>query len=124
MFTLIGQSGIYGSLILLLIIISIAYLFLSIMNMVKFKKESNEKVEDNINNIIRMGVLSAALGFLGTIHGGYLAINEILAATEISMRIVWEGVICALSSTVLGFQVFAVTAVIWFVLRNILRRLN
>ena len=124
MFTLIGQSGIFGLLLSLLIVVAIVYFIISVASLVKFKKENFAKVEDNINNILRIGIFSAPFGFLGTIQGGYEAITAIIKAADVSMAIVYQGLLCALSSTILGFYIFAVTAIVWFILKNILRRLS
>ena len=124
MFTLIGQSGIFGQLLLLMIIVAIVYFIISVVGLVKFKKENFAKVDDNINNILRVGIFSAPLGFLGTIQGGYEAITAIIKASDISMAIVYQGLLCALASTILGFYIFAATAIVWFILRNICKKLN
>ena len=123
MFTLVSQGGIFGTIIFILALIALLYLGLSVFYMVKNDKEKFDKAEDSINNIVRIGVLCAALGFLGTIHGGYLALVEIVKASDISMKIVYNGLICALSTTVLGFYVYAVSAIVWFILRNIYKRM-
>ena len=123
MFTLVSQGGIFGIIIFVLGLIAVVYAGISIAYMIKYEKEKFAKADESINNIVRIGVLCAALGFLGTIHGGYLALVEIVKASDISMRIVYNGLICALSTTVLGFYMFAVCAIVWFILRNILRRM-
>jgi len=76
-----------------------------------------EKAKEYLNMVVRAGILAAAVGFAGTILGGYLAIGEIKEAANISMYIVWGGVNAALSSTILGFEIFVISALIWFVLR-------
>ena len=123
MFTLVEQGGIFGIIIFVLGIIALVYVGFSIAYMIKHDKEKYAQAEDSINNIVRIGVLCAALGFLGTIHGGYLALVEIVKASDISMKIVYNGLICALSTTVLGFYVYAVSAIVWFILRNIYKRM-
>ncbi len=123
MFTLVSQGGIYGIIIFILGLIALIYLGISIVYIVKYEKEKSGKLEDSINNIVRIGIFCAALGFWGTIQGGYLALIEIVKAADISMQIVYNGLICALSTTVLGFEIFLISAVVWFILRNIYRRM-
>ncbi len=124
MFTLIQQSGLYGIILAGLIIIAIVYLFIAVRSLVSYSKENYGKTEESINNILRVGILSGVLGFTGTIHGGYLALVAIKNAGNVSMEIVYGGLICALSSTLLGLEVFVFASVIWFVLRNIMRRME
>ena len=128
MFTLVSQGGIFGIIIFVLGLIALVYVGFSIVYMVKYDNEKSGKVENSINNIVRIGILCAALGFWATIQGGYLALIEIVKAADISMQIVYNGIICALSTTVLGFEIFIISAVVWFILRNIyirmIRQLN
>ena len=123
MFTLVSQGGIFGIIIFVLGIIALVYVGLSIAYMVKYDSEKLDKTENSINNILRIGVFCAALGFWATIQGGYLALVEIVKAADISMQIVYNGLICALSTTVLGFEIFLMCAVVWFILKNIYRRM-
>ncbi len=117
MLSLYYQSGMFGWLMLLCTLSVIVFTIIS-ANLIFAEKSPNEdKLRDYLNMVVRSGVLAAAIGFCGTIFGGYQAIWAILDATEISMRIVWEGVNIALSSTILGFSIFIISAIIWFVLR-------
>ncbi|MBN1300492.1 MAG: MotA/TolQ/ExbB proton channel family protein [Melioribacteraceae bacterium] len=116
MFTFITQSGMFGFLQVVLMIVAAAFAALSGIELYR-ENTNRRKAAENINNIVRTGILSAALGFLGTVYGGYEALGEIMSASEISMRIVYEGIRWALSSTILGFQIFFFTAVVWFLLK-------
>lgn len=124
MFTMIQQGGIFATFIAGLMIIAAVYFVLSVVNLSKNKPEDREKTAEYIANILRLGVFAAGTGFMATIWGGYLAITAILAAKDISMRIVYEGILCALSTTILGFQLFFVSGIVWFVLRYIQRKLS
>ena len=117
MISLYYQSGVFGWLMLLCTLSVIVFTIIS-ANLIFTEKSPNvEKVKDYLNMVVRSGVLAAAIGFNGTIFGGYRAIWAILDAKDISMRVVWEGVNMALSSTILGFSIFIISALIWFVLR-------
>ena len=124
MFTMIQQGGVFATLIAVLMVVSAGYFAVSVIYLVRNKPEEREKTWECIANILRIGVFAAATGFMATIWGGYLALNEILVAKEISMRIVYQGIICALSTTVLGFQLFFFAGIVWFVLRNVYRKLG
>jgi biopolymer transport protein ExbB/TolQ len=56
--------------------------------------------------------------------GGYNAISAIREAVEISMYIVYGGINVALSTTILGLQLFVFSAIVWIVLKNILVRMK
>ena len=106
-----------GWLILFCTLAIIVFTVVSIKLIFVDEKFIVEKVKEYLNMVVRAGILAAAMGFTGTIYGGYLAIAEIREAAEISMYIVWGGVNVALSSTILGFEIFIISALIWFVLR-------
>jgi hypothetical protein len=117
MLNLFFQSGMIGWLLLLCALAILVFTIISV-NLIFIEKNSNhEKVKEYLNMVVWPGILAAAVGFSGTILGGYQAIYAILDATEISMRVVWLGVNVALSSTILGFIIFIISALIWFVLR-------
>jgi biopolymer transport protein ExbB/TolQ len=88
------------------------------------KEEDYEAAEFNINTIVHVGAFGAALGFLGTVSGGYNALMAIRHAAQISMPVIFEGINIALSSTLLGLQLFVFSAIVWFVLKNILVRMK
>jgi len=86
--------------------------------MVFLKEELNvEKAKEYLNMVVRAGILAAAIGFVGTISGWYSAIEIIAAATEISPTVIMEGFNISLSSTILGFEIFIISGIVWFVLR-------
>jgi hypothetical protein len=117
MFNLFFQSGVFGWLMLLCTLSVIVFTIVSANLIFAEKSPNEEKAKAYLNMVVRSGVLAAAIGFTGTIFGGYRAIWAILEATDISMRVVWEGVNIALSSTILGFSIFIISAIIWFLLK-------
>ena len=117
MLNLFFQSGMVGWLMLICLLAIIVFTVISVNLIFIVKSDNAQKVKEYLNMIVRPGILAAAVGFGGTILGGYQAIWEIMEASEISMYIVWGGVNVALSSTILGFIIFIISALIWFVLR-------
>ena len=117
MLNLFFQSGTIGWLLLLCSLAIVVFTAVSVKLIFMDEKFIIEKAKEYLNMVVRSGILAAAIGFAGTILGGYLAIGEIKEAADISMYIVWGGVNAALSSTILGFEIFVISALIWFVLR-------
>jgi hypothetical protein len=117
MLNLFFQSGMIGWLMLICLMAILVFTAISIKLIFFDEKFIVEKSKEYLNMVVRSGILAAATGFFGTIYGGYLAIAEIKEAADISMYIVWGGVNAALSSTILGFEIFIISAVVWFALR-------
>lgn len=79
-------------------------------------------VETGVDAVVFWGAWSVILGFLGTIVGIYQAAGAISVAPAISPQMIWAGIQVALITLVFGLLVFAVAAVVWFVLRSRYRR--
>lgn len=124
MFQMISEGGPFGLILALTAIVCFVFIGLSIKYLIRFNQENYSIAEFNINNIIHVGIFGAALGFLGTILGGYNAISAIREATDVSMYIVYGGINVALSTTILGLQLFVFSAIVWIVLKNILVRMK
>ena len=69
------------------------------------------------NAVLFWGVAAAVLGFLGQCHGVYSALNEILAAAEVSPQILAEGFVISFLPALFGLGIFAFALVVWISLR-------
>ncbi len=76
-----------------------------------------------IDAIVFWGGYAVVLGVLGTLVGVSMAARAISAAEQISTSVVWSGIRVALSTTIYGLLVFAVSLLVWFALRVRHRRL-
>jgi len=75
------------------------------------------EVTDLANAVLFWGVASFVLGFLGQCYGVYLALNEILSASEISPGIVAEGFVLSFVPTLFGLGILLFSSVVWISLR-------
>lgn len=68
--------------------------------------------------ILFWGVLSAVLGFLGTVIGIVMATRAIAMAGETEARLVLSGFGITLTTLIFGLVIFLVASVLWFALRQ------
>jgi biopolymer transport protein ExbB/TolQ len=79
-------------------------------------------VETGVDAVLFWGVWVLVVGLLGTFTGIYQAAGAIERAPAISPAMIWGGVRVALTTTVAGFLVLTVTALLWLGLRHVYRR--
>ena len=82
------------------------------------KKEDGAKMERGINSILFFGILSLAFGILAQITGIYIALGEIIRATDISPEITMMGLRQSFTTTLFGLWILIIAAVLWFTLRS------
>lgn len=99
---------------LLLILILVVIVLLVIERF--FKSELNpDKFKREMNTLLVLGSMSAALGMLGQIMGIWYALAAILAAADISPAIVIEGLQASFGPTYLGFIIFFIAFFAWLI---------
>jgi biopolymer transport protein ExbB/TolQ len=74
-----------------------------------------------IDSIIFWGVVTLTTGILGQILGIYTALRAISAAADISPTIIMNGFAISFLTTIYGFYVFLVSALIWYFLKRRLK---
>jgi hypothetical protein len=79
-------------------------------------------VETGVDAVLFWGVWVLVIGLLGTFTGIYQAAGAIEQAPAISPAMIWGGVKVALTTTLAGFLVFAVAALLWLGLRFTYRK--
>jgi len=79
-------------------------------------------VETGVDAVLFWGVWVLVVGLLGTFTGIYQAAGAIERAPGISPAMIWGGVRVALTTTLSGFLVFSVAALLWMGLRFMYRR--
>jgi len=75
-----------------------------------------------IDAVLFWGAYAAVLGVLGTLVGIAQAAGFIESAPAISAALIWGGIKVALSATIYGLVVFAISLLLWFGLRQGHRR--
>ena len=75
------------------------------------------KLEKGIVVLATLTNIGPLLGFLGTVIGMILAFQSIEAAGSVSTSLVWGGIKVALSTTLFGFLILALAALLWFALQ-------
>lgn len=120
---LISNGGTFGWLLLILIIISAVFAVISAVRLWGGKEIPKHVAENGVMNLLWTGIVSEAVGVLGTVTGIYNASSAISKASDVSPKIVWQGIHVALSTTVLGLIIFVLCAVIWMVFRSRLNKI-
>lgn len=76
-----------------------------------------ERVGEGINAILFWGIIAAVIGFYAHFTGIYFAMQEIMAANDISPALVAEGYSISLITILFGLLIFIFSAIIWFFLK-------
>ncbi len=120
--SLIRLSGMFGPALLLL---GGVVLFLAVRALFSPTRKTASHpmtLRAQADAVLFWGVASAILGFLGQCQGTYLALNEILAASEISSQVVAEGFVISFVPTLFGLGILTFASVVWASLRFLRRR--
>jgi len=107
-----------------LLLVTIVMIVLSIRAWLRLGRGDAASVTlgTGIDAIVFWGGYAVVLGVLGTLVGVSMAAQAISMAGEISTTLVWQGIRIALSTTIYGLLVFAVSLLVWFALRARHRR--
>ncbi len=119
------QAG--GPFMWLLLVMLIIVLVLSIvrgMQVFSTKEKNKKQLENGINSILFWGGYSVVVGFFAHFLGIMYAMQAIQAASDISPAIVAGGYSISLITILFGLIVFMIAALIWFVLRVFVNRLD
>ncbi len=66
--------------------------------------------------VLFWGVIAALIGLIGQFSGHYASLSRLADASAISPRLALLGIAAALSTSLFGFGVFALAAILWFAL--------
>jgi biopolymer transport protein ExbB/TolQ len=75
-------------------------------------------IRAGIDGVLFWGVYASVLGVLGTVVGITLAAQAVEAVGEVHVALVSGGIKVALSTTIYGFLILLVAALLWFGLRQ------
>ena len=107
-------GGMYFTIpILLMGIVNVA-LFVWLLS---FKLKNAEINKKHLDLIIFLGSFALIYGIFGQVLGFYEAAGAIQNAGEISPSLVWGGFKVSLIAPIMGFIVFLVSSIMWFILR-------
>jgi len=84
---------------------------------------SGEEASRGLHAILFWGVFSCVLGIYGQLAGIYRALTIIMGATEISARVIAEGLAASFQPTLFGLVILMLAGLAWFVLLVRLRNL-
>ncbi len=97
-------------------ILTLVMLGLAIFQFIKlYIGKSNLIKKTNINAVLLLGVANAALGITCQILGIVLALEAIIEAADVSPQIIINGFMISFYTTIYGFFVFLISAVLWYV---------
>jgi len=80
------------------------------------------RVESGVDAVLFWGAYAVVLGVLGTVVGIYQAAGAIEQAREIAPGVIWGGIGVALTTTIFGLVLFALSLLVWYALRTAYRR--
>lgn len=119
---LIFHMGIYRWPMILIFFVVLILILKKLVDLYVMRDLSQKKVRWGINAIIFWGGLGLALGLLGQVNALWLALQEIMEASDISPTIVLIGYYLSFSTTFFGLMTFIVAALGWWLLRSLVRR--
>ena len=101
-------------------LISISILVLIVIILLSIDTFSDKKVnvdrkKKNLQLLLILGSMNAALGMLGQIMGIWYALAAILETADISMEIVYQGLQASFGATFYGFITFFVAVIAWLI---------
>jgi hypothetical protein len=114
---MVVAAGPFG---ILLVILALAIAALALRTLVRTVKRDaidGPKFRNGLNAILFWGCVAAAIGLLGQFSGLWLSLDVIRQAEAINPSLVFEGLMASFSSTILGFVVMILSAVVWFTLK-------
>jgi len=116
------EGGIYFMLpIYILWIVVIILLIKQLLNYFSSPK-SNKKLEKNNSIILFAGSFAFLYGIFGQIIGFFQVLNVIEAEGNIAPSLIAGGLKITLLSVLYGFSLLLVSAIIWFIFRNLIKK--
>ena len=115
-----------GSYMWLLLVIAVVIVVQAITKGIQLanKDKNKAQLESGINSILFWGAFAVVLGFFAHFHGIYQAMQAIQAAADISPAIVAGGYAVSIITILTGLFICMFAALIWFIYKSILARLN
>lgn len=117
-------GGIFMWLLLALLIVVLALSVVRALQIFSSKEKNKKQLESGVNSILFWGAYSVVVGFFAHFLGIMYAMNAIQAASDISPAIVAGGYSVSLITILFGLIIFMIAALIWFVLRVFVNRLE
>ena len=117
MFDLIMRGGPYMWPLIILAIVNIVLITKKTVELFIKPASNSIQLERGINAIMYWGILSGVLGFYAHFMGIYLAMQEIMAAADISPAIVAGGYAMSLITVLFGLNIFMISSLFWFAFR-------
>ncbi len=77
-----------------------------------------------VNTIVYLGITALVTGVFAQMLGLYSAAGEILRATDVSPRIMAEGLYVSFNTTLFGLAVLFFSLLFWLILRGVRERGN
>lgn len=117
MIQLVRQSGQWGWLLLLLLVVILGLTLQAVIRLRRARRHATARTLHGINAILFWGGVSVALGFLGQFSGLYLALATVSHAEKISPSMVAAGFADSLAAPTLGLALGLLSVLLWLALR-------
>lgn len=116
--------GPFKYLLILVALIVIVLIVKKVIELFFLKNLSEERQRSGINSILFWGGFGLALGIFAQLSGLWVALQEIIHASDISPAIVIIGFLGSFVSTLAGLFILMVASLSWWLLRIKLRALQ
>lgn len=114
-------AGIWGYILLILLAVILIQIVRRVLRLPKAPVEG-EDAEAGIHSILFWGAFSALLGIYGQISGIYHALGAIIAATEVSPKVILMGLSESFTSTLFGMFNLVLASLAWHFILQAQRR--
>jgi hypothetical protein len=110
---LFSQAGWWIQLLFTLFVFGLSFYNATLL----FTGKSSQVNRANLNGVLVFGAATAVLGVALQLIGFVMALEAIIEAADISPQMVMGGLKISFYTTIYGFIVFVVSAVLWYALK-------
>lgn len=122
MLQVVQESGVFGLLIVALVIVNLALVISSLASLLGSATETPPGLPNRVNSVLFWGAIGLLAGLLGQVTGLYLGSRAISVASEVSPNLVMEGLAISFLPTIMGLMFLLGSALAWWGLRYLCAR--
>ncbi len=116
------HMGPYRWPMILLFLLVVILILKKVIDIYIVKESTNKQLKWGLNGILFWGSLAFALGLFGQVNALWLALQEIMVASDISPSIVLIGYYLSFVTTIFGLFTVIIAALGWWILRGLVKR--
>jgi biopolymer transport protein ExbB/TolQ len=124
MFSLFLAGGSFMWLLLVILLVVVVLAITKGAQLFSNKEKNIKKLENGVNAILFWGIYGVVVGLFAHFLGILYAMEAIKRAADISPAIVAGGYSISLLTILFGLIIFMIAAIIWFIYKSVLARLD